>query len=617
MEAKDFTITFGANQYPAHYITDYVVARDAITKLEDTTGVLGIDTETAPMPQYAHIYQAGLYPHYSTIRLLQVFDSKESYVFDLHALAKQKDNLPGLFVPFLSNHRFIAHNALFDYQFLLNFGVYQMDIGCTLIAAKLIQHAVYPTDEGLGAGLDVLVKQILKIDISKQVQASDWGVPDLTFEQIEYAALDPICCYLLAEKLALGIKKYGLQKIYNISKAAQYSIATMELNGIALDVPKLRDMIASWKTELIKAKKEVLKLTGLESLTAHKLGEWLVQNLPPGVAAVWPRTETGKFSTDSNTFAEFSHLEVVKPFSEYQKLEKLCTSFGNRLITQVSQATGRLHPRYKICGARTGRLSCSAPNCQQMPRDPEFRKNFIAAKDNVFVVADFSQIELRIAAEVSKDPAMLKAYKEGIDIHALTASRIVKKPIAEVTKTERQLGKALSLGLLYGLGPEKFVHYIKKGYGISISTNEAAEAVEDWRSLYCKFREWQTEQANKCNLSLKVVTPSGKVRKLNEDNCYGAGLNTPIQGAAAEIMLLSLTRVQRALDEQHTCVLAKLIASVHDEIIVECCELHKLEVAQLVEHQMTRAYLDVFPNAETTLNLVEAHYGANWAEAKK
>jgi ribonuclease D len=161
--------------------------------LEDDR-LFGLDTETQRLPEYAHIETAALSPHLGTIRLLQIYDGEQTYVFDLNYVDFN------IFVPFLQTKRFVAHNALFDLSFLNARGVYDIEIGCTYILFKIITHATYPVDTGLSASLEAVTKALFNQEIVKVNQASDWSVDDLLFEQIEYSALDPICCYKIAEK---------------------------------------------------------------------------------------------------------------------------------------------------------------------------------------------------------------------------------------------------------------------------------------------------------------------------------------------------------------------------------------------------------------------------------
>lgn len=607
MKEKSFNVTFLGKTYPAHYVKTNESAAYVINKLLEKDVLFAIDTETKPKKGYGHMKEAGLSPHLGEIRLIQVFDGTNIIIFDMVSIDSE------MFLDFLESKRFIAHNALFDLQFFKALGVRTMNIGCTLICSRLLFHAIYPTDMGLSGSLSNMVKTLLGVDLKKAMQASDWSDPELTFEQVEYAALDPLAVTLIAEKLAGGIQKYKLGRIYTIMKEAQHPIAAMQMNGIGFDAEAHVKVIPTWVDKLVKAKKEVMKLTGLTKLTATTLGVWLEENLPEDVLNIWPRTDKGRLSTDAHTLSDFAWLDIVKPFSEYQKQEKLTSTYGSNLLHRVNPATKRLHASYNLCGARTGRLSSSHPNLQNIPaRDKEFKKRFIPRDGYIFICADYNQIELRVAAELSKDEMMLKAYREGIDLHRLTASKVSGKPLADVTDEERQMAKAVNFGLLFGLGVKKFAHYANKSYGVTVSDAEAERAVNTFRETYPQYREWQLAQANNAAVTFKTVTPCGKLRRLPEDNTFGNSMNHPVQGGAAEVMLVALTKLHKELPDD-----TYLVNCVHDEILVEVPDdKHSLVYAAvLVQSCMTTAFLDIFPNG-VTKGIVKLGKGHSWAEAK-
>jgi DNA polymerase I len=602
-----FDVKFLDQTYRCFYVKNLVGALSAIDQLSEKDCLFGIDTETEALPKYSTVPGAALSPLLSTIRLLQVCDGKNSIVFDIKFIEDFS-----IFKKFLETKRFIAHNAIFDLQFFMRQGIQNMNIGCTYLLAKLIFHALYPDDGNLSAGLGNLVNEVFKVQLYKKMQQSDWSVPELTFEQVEYAALDAITVLKLAEKFAPALVKLKLERSYKLAKDVQHPVALMQLEGLALDEPRYMETVEKWRKDLRKARKDVVKLTGLDELTPHKLAEYLESTLEPELLAIWPRTETGKLSTDSNTFADFSHLELIEPFSRFQKAEKLCTAFGMKLLTQRNQADGKLHAQYKIMGARTGRFSCTKPNLQQLPRDKDVRKNFVPDEGKVFICADYSQIELRVAAEVSQDETMLRAYKDGVDLHALTASKISKKPLEAVTKADRQMAKAFNFGLLFGLGTKKFSHYAKKSYGVDVSQEDASAAIKIFRDTYAGYREWQLNQAAVCGETKEVRTPCGKLRKLPADNTYGTSMNTPVQGGAAEVMCHALVRLYKFWLKNPVFT---LVNCVHDEIMLATIPEKAKYVQGILEGCMVEGFLDVFPNA-CARKIVEAKVGPSWGDVK-
>ncbi len=608
MQQTPFKINFLGERITCYYIKEKSDAYEALQQLKNCNDLIGIDTETEALPEWHHVEKAALSPHLSRIRLIQVFTGKTAIVFDLKFI-----DCDEMFINFLESKKFVAHNALFDLMFFKRIGVKQMDIACTYILFKMLTHATRPTDEGIKASLGALSHGILKAPILKEVQASDWSVPDLTFEQVEYAAIDAISVRMLAERMAPSISRNKLQRYWNLCKRAQHPIADMQLNGITLDVEKHREMVIQWREDLYTAKKELIKLTGLDRITAHSISDFLKSKLPNELLQIWPRTDTGKLKTDANTLNDFAGTSsIVEPFSEFQKKTKLATSFGMSLIHQINPATGRIHAGYRICGTRTGRLSCSNPNLQQAPHDEAFRKNFIPAPGYSFVLADYSSVEVRIAAEVSQDSRMLQVFSEGTDIYKYTAAALNGRAIDSITKDERTGSKALVLGLQFGLSHKKFGQYARKNYGIEIDDDEAGERVKAYRKLYPEFRRWQMETVKEAAMNnFTSRTPFGKLRKYDPEAAYGNVLNHPIQGGAAEAMLCGMIHTYNNLPDG-----CKMIASVHDEIILECPYEQVEEAKEVLERCMTEGYLNVFPSGKTIKNLVEANGGKSWAEAK-
>lgn len=614
MLPSQFSVDFAGKTYPCFFIQDRQTAEKLLAQLESKEGIIAADTETAALPKYKHINMAALSPFTSDIRLLQVFTGTGAAVIDLHKTGKI--NLKRVF----EKRPSVFHNMTFDYKFLRqHYDVVDPDMHCTCIMARCVFHAIYPDNKS--ASLKDVAITLFGEEISKKAGASDWSIPELTFEQVRYAALDAVVQMAIYNKLNDYIDKLQLRKVYDLYRKAQITICEMELNGLTIDSKKHMENVVRWRQEQLDALEDVLEMTGLTNLTDAKLGKWLELQLDASTLAVWPRTETGKLQTDSNTFVDFSHLDIVKPFSKYQKLKKLTTAFGTKLLNNINEATGKIHPTYRVAGAKTGRLSCTEPNIQQMPRDKSIRSIFIPSPGYELVVADYSQVEVRCIAEMSNDPMMLKAYEEGLDMYSYTASYLTGLDYEVInTKNEkgekhpaRQQAKALVLGLNYGLGAKKFAHYAKKGYDVQISQDESKDLVDRYRELYSGLREWQMRQVDLCQArKYTAFSVMGKSRKMTEDDFYGACMNHPIQGSCAEIMLLALVKVRMYLRGTS----GRILASVHDEVIVECLPSDTEKVKKLLQKAMEEAYIEILPSGRTCRNLVEPSSGPNWAEAK-
>lgn len=631
MNSSRFTLSFLGAEYPVWYITEPDHAIEVLQSfLNSKKPLYGLDVETAALPKYKSYPQAALSPHLSRIRLVQVFNGKAVAVFDMMKLngALGASNATPYFQEFFKTKKFVGHNSIFDMKFVMaDFGVTRMDFGCTYIMWKIIAHATRPDDSGLRASLQVLSEKILKAPIRKELQVSDWSEPELTYEQIEYAALDPICTYLLAEKLAPVVERLGCHKYYRLCKAAQIPIAKMELNGIGFDAETHIKLIDKWTEELYAARQQVLRITGGTSVTSHTIALYLTEKLNSDVLAVWPRTDEGKLMVDAHTLMDFANIDpVVAPFADFQKKEKLTTSFGIKLQSLINPETRRIHASYNICGARTGRLSCSNPNLQQLPRDTKVRSLFRSSNGPsgvhskadgsklCLLCADYSQIELRCGAELSRDSKMLAAYRAGQDLHTLTASIVGHKKLEEVTKEDRQRAKAFNFGLMFGLGPRKFKKYAKHSYGVEVTQWEAEESIKKWRETYAGYREWQLQQPELAVKNGMVVrTPIGKLRMLSSENSYGGSMNTPVQGGACECMLAALIGLQYDIDEGG--FKSRLCNCVHDELIVECPESEVDVMKVLIEENMRNGFRYVFPEG-ITRGICEVGEGLTWGEAK-
>lgn len=374
------------------------------------------------------------------------------------------------------------------------------------------------------------------------------------------------------------------------------------------------------------AKDEVEKITGIQVITDTKIGDWLKNNLSPEVLSIWPRTEstdtkehyeagTDKLAVNADALVNFSHLGIVKPFSDFQKKKKLCTGFGMNLLHTVNPATNKIHAGYFMCGARTGRVSCSNPNFLNQPRDPALRSVYTASPGLEMMVSDFSQIEVRIFAEYAREEKMLKAFEMGRDIYKHTASLLLKKPYEQVTKEERKHMKPLVLGLAYGLGSAKYGHYAKKNYGIDLTIDQSLTVVKNYREVYDSLYKWQLEQPVRCEANnYTCFAALGKSNKLAQDRYWGASMNHPIQSAAASIMYLALLLCDKELRSRG--IYFKWLGTVYDEMLLEYKSEDRLIVKEVLTKRSIEAYTTIMQSERTIVNLVDPLWGDNWHDAK-
>jgi DNA polymerase I-like protein with 3'-5' exonuclease and polymerase domains len=582
-------------------ITDVQKANDALNQLVERQEIVGLDLETT-----------GLFPHEGAkARLLQVSATEGPVlVIDLF----QVGGLRALKEP-LQKLKAVAHNAVFEMKFLKSEGVL-LTLDCTLLAHHILT--------GKMAKLSDLCTTHLMCPMDKTLQTSDWTA-ELTADQLKYAAADAYYTRLLFEKLAPFMKEQGSEGVYTVCKGAQQTVVDMELAGMPFDAEAHQILLE----KLIKERegyKEILNqhLKDVNLNSGKQLGAWLTKVLGGDTSAKfkkWPKTPKGNLSTSEKDFKKGLTLLpkaeqelITGSFLPYKEREKQITSFGDSLLKSLSKDTGRIHANFQMTGTRTGRFSCSNPNLQQIPRDKVFRALFKAPQGRTFVIADYSQMELRVAAIVANEEKLLEAYREGKDTHAITAAMLLNKKPEEVTKQERQLAKAVNFGLLYGQGAKGLKDYASSSYGVEISEEEARQYREAWFKAYPTFASWHRVEGANSKARMMVTTPLGRKRRFvsyKDRDFYSVtkAYNTPIQGGAAEVMLAALGRLSDLL----LGLDAKAIAVIHDEVIVESSLDEAPKVIKALEDAMVQGMLDVFPEA-STLGLVEAHVADSWAD---
>ncbi len=599
LNAEDLLAYLGIS---IRYIADIREAHELIQSLAEQSGHIGLDIETAKLEQYVGHSQAGLNPHLSKIRTVQLYaGGADALVLDLFTV-------PTAVLRPLLGRQLVAHNAVFELQHLFNVGLEPTNVHCTMLQANALT--------GKRPSLANLVSTEFGWEISKEQQVSDWNAPSLSPEQIAYAALDAVLVYKLYPRLEHEIRRKGRSRCYKLMRCAQPAVARMQLNGCYLDREGHERLMSQWVTERAEALREFKTISSAELniSSSSQLASWTEGNVAPSALKNWPRTSRGRLKTGAKVLALHQDLPFVPPLMRWKVLNKMLTGFGHRYAAHINPATGRIHASFIIGGTDTGRFACRKPNIQNPPKGSEFRALFTAPKGRVMVVADYSQIELRVMAEVAQEQTMLAAYRNGVDLHRKTAAALTGVSSDAVTKAQRQLAKAVNFGLLFGQGAAGLATYAKAQYGVDMSPKEAEKYRRAFFDTYPGLRRWQQRTAELAEASHTVRTPSGRVRTFKRKpgkSHYTQFLNTPVQGAAAEVMLSALSALHRRL----RTIDAKLVNVVHDEIVLEVAADQVTAAKTAVEEAMVEGMLAIFPRA-TCNGLVEAHAGPNWAEAK-
>ena len=589
------------------YITTKEQTVSAFAELLTTNKPIALDIETYSKDK-GYGDKGGLDPYLSEIRLVQCYSGGEKiYVFDL-----QKVTLKDFPKEFWKR-QLVCHNALFELQHLRHKGIHPKKVDCTL----LIAHTLSGKTIKWGMSLKKLCEKALKINLSKEQQVSNWSVETLSKEQIEYASIDALVTFKLFEKIEPFLKKKEKALSYETKKDAQHSLTKMKLSGLYINRNKHQSLMDQWKQEQEESESKIKDILGeINPNSSKQLNVWLKENMDKQTLAKWKKTKTGKLQTSQDVLKLYKdQIPWFKDHERFKGAGKNFSTYGEGLLKQINPITGRLHSDVFLAGTVTGRLSSAKPNCQNFPKDKSFREIFEAPKGKTLVLADYSQMELRVASLISQDKTMLKAYENGIDLHKKTASFVAGVSETEVTKEQRQQAKAINFGFLFGQKAQGFVNYARDKYGVVMSLKEAENAQRKFFQTYKGLKAWQEKIKKEVVKNLKVQTPLGFVRYFekgtNQWSLENEALNLPIQGGAAESILKALKHIGEKLNWEK----AQIINCIHDEIIIESDDDYVEEAGKILEEGMIQGFLDVFPKG-CTRDLVEVGTGKNWAEAK-
>jgi DNA polymerase I len=576
------------------YIDDDEKLFGEISSIEGAPTV-GIDTETT-----------GLDPHNDKLMLLQLAASQNhALVIEVGRLGNEA--LDRLRTLLQSNSVKVFQNAKFDLKFLKMAGLEVMGpVFDTMLAAQLI-HNGGPYQS---RSLEALAEHYLGIKLDKTEQRSDWS-RGFTKNQLEYAARDAAVLLPLRESLISRIREGNLIEVCRLEFECLYAVVEMELKGILLDTEAWRALHEKYVHEQRELSEKLLKELGQGSVQMNFFGETKAIGINldshQQMMKAFKARGIDLESTSHRELLEYrDKSEMVERFLEYRRVTKAIQSFLSPIPEHIKSSTGRLHPSYYQLGAHSGRFSCGNPNIQQIPRGREFRECFIPEKGNKLIIADYSQIELRVAAEIAQDDTMLKAYMENMDLHALTASLVASKPIESVTKQERQAAKAVNFGLIYAMGARGLQGYAKSVYGVELSLEEAELFRTRFFNAYRGIAKWHDRMKRASNLR-ESRTLSGRRILLGEHPALTGLLNIPVQGTAADIVkkaLAMLVPVTKRLG-------GSIIATVHDEILLEVPEDKAEEGARELKRIMEAAgtyYLKKVPV------IAETMIADSWAE---
>ncbi|WP_347277773.1 DNA polymerase [Oculatella sp. FACHB-28] len=456
----------------------------------------------------------------------------------------------------------------------------------TMLASQLLEAGLDRSHT-----LEAIASRHLDLDLDKTEQKSNWE-GGLTQSQIDYAARDVSVLLPLRDVLASRLAEKNLSETASIEFRAVYGVAEMEQNGMGINREKLQAFAGELRQQKVTLEEAVRELLLKLEVTQRSLLEPAPQQVdlesPRQLLAALKQMGIPINNTRKETLIPLQdQYPVLNKLLEYRKVAKALSTYAEGYEALIHPQTGRLHPNLNQCGAVTGRFSCDKPNLQNVPRDKRIKGCFEPAPGNVLVKADYSQIELRIAAKISGEPRMNQAYQRGQDLHALTASYLLHKPVGDITGDERRLAKAVNFGLIYGMQAVGFQSYARTNYGISLSLPEALQHREQFFKTYPGLIDWhdrvKQEQANSC------CTLGGRLRQWDDKAPFTEIINAPVQGTSADITKLAIATFQETRDSLPHRLDARLLMQVHDEIVIEVPKAQTERAGQLLVQAMREA----------------------------
>lgn len=516
----------------------------------------------------------------------------------------------------------VGQNLKFDFSILAAEGLKIQNLAFDTMVASYclnpsrISHGLKDlAGEFLGRNM-TRIEELLPAGTKKSSQ-QDFPMDQIEIEKTSpYACADADCTLQLMEKLSPLLEEKGLKTLfYGLEMPLVEILADMEMAGIKLDPKYLEELGEKFSGEIRELEKKAFEISGQEfNLNSSKqLAFILFEKL--GLPSV-RKTKTG-FSTDEEVLTTLSAShELPKILIKHRELSKLKSTFIDGLLAELNPKTSRVHTSFNQAGTATGRLSSTDPNLQNIPIRTEagrmIRRAFIPEKGRVFLSADYSQIDLRVLAHLSGDPALTQAFHEGGDIHRATAAQIFHLPPEAVTDQQRNRAKAINFGIVYG----------QQAFGLSqqlgVPMAEAQEMITQYFEKYAGVKDWIEKIKKEARAKGCVKTLLGRIRYLPEINSKNGqmrsfaertAMNTPVQGTSADIIKAAMIKIHGALKTGGLS--ARMLIQVHDDLLFEAPEAETEALARLVKKEMEAAI-------SLTVPLVaDLKTGANWADMKK
>jgi DNA polymerase-1 len=547
------------------------------------------------------------------------WEKGKAYYVPVPASRDEAMNMVAIFkLAFESEAEKVGQNLKYDMEVLHHYGVtvngFLYD---TMIAHYLLhpdmKHNMDDMAEYYLHYKPVSIETLIGKKGSKQGNMRDVPLEDIA----RYACEDADVTWQLKHALAAELDKDHLVKLFQDIEAPLIGVLTsMELEGINIDVEALRAFSAELEQDISTLQRDILDHAGIPfNLDSPKqLGEVLFDHLRIDEKA--KKTKSGQYVTREDTLKKLANKHAIIPLIlDYRSVKKLKSTYVDTLPEMVNSATGRIHTNYMQTVAATGRLSSNNPNLQNIPirteRGRQIRKAFIP-KDahHVILAADYSQVELRIIAALSGDEGMIQAFKDGLDVHAATASKVFGVALDQVSREQRSKAKAVNFGIAYGQGAFGLAD------NLNISRSEAREIIENYVKQFPgiqKYKEMAIDQAKEKGYAETLL---GRRRYLPDIHSQNAtvraaaernAINAPIQGSAADIIKLAMIDIHRVFEKEG--FQSRMLLQVHDELVFDAHQDELETIVPIIRTKMENAYTIAVPL------VVDINHGNNWLEA--
>jgi DNA polymerase-1 len=548
------------------------------------------------------------------------FKIHEAFYIPLADNFEEANKTLQLFKPALENIAItkIGQNCKYDIAILKN---YNIDVKGPLFDTMVVHYVLKPESKHGMNFMSETYLQYRPVSIEELIGKkgkNQISMRDVEIEKIkEYAAEDADITLQLKETFAPLLEKSGIKKVYDDIEAPLIPVLQrMEGLGVKVDVEFLNNYSKELTEQLILLQDSIYKHAGHEfNIDSPKqMGTILFEQLKIDEKA--KKTKTGQYATGEEILVRLKDKHpIIQDLLDYRQLAKLKSTYVDALPLLVNKKTGRVHTSLMQTVAATGRLSSNHPNLQNIPiktdKGKEVRKAFVAKDENhVLISADYSQIELRVIAALSKDKNMIEAFKSGADFHTITAARIYNVSAEEVTREMRGAAKAVNFGIIYGQSA------FGLSQGLGISTTEAKEIIENYFMQFPGIKKYMSHNVDFAKKHGYVETFYGRRRHLPDINSSNAvvrgfaernAINSPIQGSAADMIKLAMIKVDDSLVKSG--LKTRMILQVHDELIFDVPKEEIEKASALIKECMENAMPLNIPI------VAEVNYGSNWLEA--